>query len=158
MFADMAMRLAARGQGRANALMTTVSRYVRRPTGLRANDRRFAGHPLGEVDLLAAWQAGKPFGEGSAISIEGIAGKPLLVFDASYIFRRTFDAACRLAKVEPNIVFESRTPHAPLAMAESGHGIAVIPSTLRTHWHSLRIASVTYRGMALREPLAIFWN
>src|SRR5215469_194871 len=61
--------------------------------------RRFGCHPLGEVDLLAAWQAGKPFGEGNAISIEGIAGKPLLVFDASYIFRRTFDAACRLAKV-----------------------------------------------------------
>jgi DNA-binding transcriptional LysR family regulator len=122
------------------------------------NDRRFGCHPLGEVDLLAAWQAGKPFGEGSAISIEGIAGKPLLVLDASYIFRRTFDAACRLAKVEPNIVFESRTPHALLAMVESGHGIAVIPSKLRTHRHSLRIASVTYRGMALREPLAISWN
>jgi DNA-binding transcriptional LysR family regulator len=43
-------------------------------------------------------------------------------------------------------------------MAESGHGIAVIPSTLQTHRHSLRIASVTYRGRALREPLAIFWH
>ena len=110
------------------------------------------------MDLLAAWQAGKPFGEGNAISIEGIAGKPLLALDASYIFRRTFDAACGLAKVEPNILFEGRTPHALLAMVESGHGIAVIPSTLRMHRHSLRIASVTYRGMALREPLAIFWN
>lgn len=54
--------------------------------------------------------------------------------------------------------FESRAPHTLLAMAESGHGVAIIPSVLRTHRYILRIVGVTYRGTPLREPLTIFWD
>ena len=43
-------------------------------------------------------------------------------------------------------------------MAESGHGVAVIPSGLRTDRHRLRIVAVTYRGKPLREHLAIYWD
>ena len=49
-------------------------------------------------------------------------------------------------------------PHTLLAMAERGHGVAVIPSGLRTDRHALRIVGLTYRGNPLREPLAIFWD
>jgi hypothetical protein len=43
-------------------------------------------------------------------------------------------------------------------MAERGHGVAVIPSALRTDRHALRIVGLTYRGKPLREPLAVFWD
>jgi DNA-binding transcriptional LysR family regulator len=46
------------------------------------------------------------------------------------VFRRVFDAACRLAHVSPNIFIESRTPHTLLRLAEAGHGVAIIPSQL----------------------------
>jgi DNA-binding transcriptional LysR family regulator len=69
-----------------------------------------------------------------------------------------FDAACRVARVEPNIALESRSPHTLLALAEAGHGIAIIPSLLRTDRYSLRIARVTHRGKPLREPLVIQWD
>jgi DNA-binding transcriptional LysR family regulator len=82
----------------------------------------------------------------------------LLLLDTSYVFRRTFDAACRLAGMEPNIMFESRTPHTLLTMAERGHGVAVIPSTMRAHRYPLRIVGLTYGGKPLREPLAVFWD
>ena len=87
-----------------------------------------------------------------------LAPYPLLLLDGSFVFRRNFDAACRLAGFEPAIRFESRTPHTLLAMAERGHGVAVIPSALRTDRHSLRIVGLTYRGKPLREPLAVFWD
>jgi DNA-binding transcriptional LysR family regulator len=45
-----------------------------------------------------------------------------------------------------------------LAMAESGCGVAIVPSTMRIHRYPLRIIRVTYRGEPLREPLAIFWD
>ena len=45
-----------------------------------------------------------------------------------------------------------------LAMAEGGHGVAIIPSTLRAHRYRLRVVGVTYQGRPLREPLAIFWE
>jgi DNA-binding transcriptional LysR family regulator len=49
-------------------------------------------------------------------------------------------------------------PHTLLEMAESGHGVAIVPSTLRLHRYALRVACVNYRDKPLREPLSIFWD
>jgi len=122
------------------------------------DDSRFSSHPIPAVDLLAACHPELPLGRGGAIEISELASHPLLLLGTGFIFRRLFDAACRLAGLEPNVKFESQTPHTLLAMAESGHGVAIIPSTLRMQRYGLRIASVTYRGKALREPLAVFWD
>jgi len=125
---------------------------------VQPGDPRFAHHPLEPVDLLAVCTPTLALGKNAAIEIAGLRPYPLLVLDTSYIFRRTFDAACRLAGLEPTIAFESRTPHTLLAMAESGYGVAIVPSTLRINRYPLRIVRVTYRGEPLREPLAIFWD
>jgi DNA-binding transcriptional LysR family regulator len=125
---------------------------------VQPGDRRFASHLLDSVELLAACHPPLAIGKGGAIDIRRLAPYPLLLLDAGFVFRRTFDAACRLAGLEPNIKFESRAPHTLLAMAEAGHGVAIIPSALRTHRYVLRIVRVTHRGRRLREPLAIFWD
>jgi LysR family transcriptional regulator, nitrogen assimilation regulatory protein len=69
--------------------------------------------------------------------------------DSGYSVRRPFDAACRVADVEPNILLESRAPPTLLALAEAGQGVAIIPSVLRTDRYWLRNARVTHR----RKPL-----
>ena len=74
------------------------------------------------------------------------------------MIRRSFDAACRLAGFEPDNVLESRAPHALLAMAEEGHGVAVIPSALRLARYRLNIARVTYRRKAVSAPLALLYD
>lgn len=125
---------------------------------VQPGDPRFASHQLEPVDLLAVCRPALTLGKNAAVEIADVATHPLLVLDTSFIFRRTFDAACRLAGLEPNITFESRTPHTLLAMAEGGHGVAIVPSTLRIHRYPLRVARVTYQGKPLREPLAIFWD
>jgi DNA-binding transcriptional LysR family regulator len=78
--------------------------------------------------------------------------------DSGYSIRRMFDAACRLADVEPNILLESRAPHTLLALAEAGLGVAIIPSLLQTDRYKLRILRVTHRRKPLREPLVIQWD
>ena len=123
-----------------------------------SGDPRFANHPLEWVDLLAVCHAPLTLGKNGAISIAQLAAYPLLLLDTSFVSRRTFDATCRLAGVEPNVVFESRTPHTLLAMAEKGHGVAIVPSAVRIARYPLRIVRVTYRGKPLREPLALFWD
>jgi DNA-binding transcriptional LysR family regulator len=123
-----------------------------------SGDSRFANHPLEGVDLLAACHAPRMLGENGAIEIARLAARPLLVLDTSFLSRLTFDATCRLAGIEPNVVFESRTPHTLLAMAERGHGVAIVPSAVRIDRYPLRIVRVTYRGRPLREPLALFWD
>ena len=45
-----------------------------------------------------------------------------------------------------------------LALAESGHGVAIIPTQLQCHRYRLRIVGLTYRGRPLREPLTISWE
>jgi DNA-binding transcriptional LysR family regulator len=125
---------------------------------VQPGDRRFASHPMEPVEQLAACHPTLTLGKGGAIEIDRLGPYALLLLDQSFVFRRTFDAACRLAGFEPNIKFESRAPHTLLAMAERGHGVAIIPSSLRTHRYALRIVSVTYRGKPLRAPLAVLWD
>ena len=125
---------------------------------VQAEERRFESHRLEPVELLVAFQPKLAPGTGRSLEINALGGRPLLLLDASYVFRRTFDAACRLAGVVPTVAFESRTPHTLVAMAESGHGFAVIPSTMRVRSSRLRVARLTFRRKRLREPLAIFWD
>jgi DNA-binding transcriptional LysR family regulator len=125
---------------------------------VQADDRRFGNQSLGFLDLLAAAHPRLLHAESSTIDIGGLAPYPLLLLNSDFIQRRSFDAACRMAGLKPNILLESGAPHALIAMAEAEHGVAVIPSVLRIRNLKLRFFAVTYRGKPLREPLAIFWD
>ena len=125
---------------------------------IEPDDRRFGSLPLAPVDILAACHPRLTLGKGRTIEVGRLAPYPLILQDPGFVVRRVFDAACRLAGLKPNILLESRSPHTLLAMAEAGHGVAIIPSALRTHHYKLRIVGVTYRGRPLREPLIILWD
>jgi DNA-binding transcriptional LysR family regulator len=125
---------------------------------VQPNDSRFANHPLEAMELLAASHAPLKLGKSGDIEIARLAAYPLVVLDASFVSRRTFDATCRLAGIAANIAFESRTPHTLLAMAEKGHGVAIVPSAVRIDRYALHVGRVTYRRKPLRERLAIFWD
>jgi DNA-binding transcriptional LysR family regulator len=121
-------------------------------------DRRFESRILPPDEVLAAFAPSLALGLVGAIDIAQLAGHPLLLLDQGYSIRRLFDAACRLADVEPDIRLESRAPHTLLALAEAGQGIAIIPSVLRTDRYALRIARVTHRRKPVRERYAIQWD
>jgi LysR family nitrogen assimilation transcriptional regulator len=125
---------------------------------IEPNDPRFASHRLGSVELLAACAPPMTLGKNGAVEIGRLASFPLLVLDSGFSVRRTFDAACRLAGFRPIVRFESRAPHTLLPLAMAGHGVAIIPSTLRVDLYELQIARVTYRGRPVREPLIFIWD
>lgn len=122
------------------------------------DDQRFGSLPLQHVDLLAACHPSLILGKGGAIEINRLAPHPLLLLDSSFVFRRAFDAACRLAQFKPTVFIESRTPHTLLALAEAGHGVAIIPSQLRTRHYDLRIVAVTFHRQPLRTQMVILWD
>ena len=72
--------------------------------------------------------------------------------------RKTFDAACRLAGLRPNILFECSSPHTLLALAEAGHGVAIVPSYVRLHRYTLKTLRLTHERKPLQEPRSIFWD
>ena len=110
------------------------------------------------LELLAACHPSFRFERGSTIDIGRVASYPLLLQDSGFVLRKTFDAVCRLARLKPNILIESRAPHALLALAEAGLGVAIIPSTVRTHRFTLRIVRITYKRKPLRDPQAVVWD
>jgi DNA-binding transcriptional LysR family regulator len=125
---------------------------------VQPDDHRFGSLPLAPVDILAACHPSLTLSKGKTIEIGRLAPYPLILLDPAFVVRRVFDAACRLAGLKPNILLESRAPHTLLAMAEAGHGVAIIPSALQAHQYKVRIVGVTYRGRPLREQLIILWD
>jgi DNA-binding transcriptional LysR family regulator len=125
---------------------------------MNANPDVIASFELSPIEFLAACNDSFDLGTGGNVDISRLAGLPLLLMDSSFWVRSTFDAACRLAGMKPNIFIETRTPHALLALAEAGHGVAIVPSVLPTHRYGLRIMRITHRRRPLREPLAVLWD
>ncbi len=113
---------------------------------------------LAPLEFLAASHESLEVGAGGDVEIGRLAAHPLLLLDTSFYVRTTFDAACRLAGVKPNIFVESRTPHALLALAEAGHGVAIVPSVLPTNRYRLRIARIVHRRKPLQQPYAVLWD
>jgi len=109
-------------------------------------------------DVLAGFHPSLHLGRGGVIDIASLAPHPLLLLDSGYSVRRLFNAACRVADVEPNILLESRAPHTLLALAEAGQGVAIIPSVLRINRYRLKVARVTHRRRPLRDRYVIQWD
>ena len=107
--------------------------------------------------MLPTTGQSRELGHAGLINIERLASYPLLLLDG-YSIRRLFDAACRLANVEPKILLESRAPHTLLALAEAGQGVAIIPSLQRTDRYKVRIVRVTHGRKPIRERVAIQWD
>jgi DNA-binding transcriptional LysR family regulator len=126
-------------------------------TTVQADDR-FATHDLPAMEVLAACHPALGLGRRGKVEIAQLAQHPLLALDSSYVFRRAFDATCRLAAFEPNVVIESRAPHTLLALAEAGQGVAIIESNVPVDRYKLRIIRVTYRNKPIRLPLVAIWD
>ena len=120
--------------------------------------QRFAVYVLPRFHMRAAFAPTFGMAPGEAIDIAALGDWPLLVLDTSYATRNVFDAACHLADFKPNIYFESRSVNALLAIAAAGHGIAIIPSVLRTDPDQLRSLRVTHRGEPLELTAAVIWD
>jgi LysR family nitrogen assimilation transcriptional regulator len=119
----------------------------------------FESFPLPPVDFLAACPTKLQLGNAGNVDIVKLAPYPLLLPDSSFFqVRNTFDAACRLAGFKPKVFIESRSPQGLLALAEAGHGVAIVPSVLPTHRYRLRIVRISHRGRPLREPVGAHWD
>jgi DNA-binding transcriptional LysR family regulator len=125
---------------------------------IRTDDHPFDSYPLPPMEFFAASHVSLALGTAGSIDIAKLAPYPLLLLDSNSVVRGTFDAACRLAGLKPNIFVESRSPQALLALAEAGHGVAIVPSVLPTHRYHLQVVRITHRRRPLREPQAALWD
>ena len=125
---------------------------------IQASNHSFETIWLPSLEFVAACNPALRLADGATIDVRSLASYPLLLLDSSFAVRAAFDAACRVAEFKPNIAFESRTPHTLLALAEAGHGVAIVPSVMPTHRYDLQIVRLGYRRRPLREAYAIAWD
>jgi DNA-binding transcriptional LysR family regulator len=118
----------------------------------------FESFPLPPVEPFAASHISLQLGSAGNIDIAKLASYPLLLLDSSFLVRSAFDAAFRLAGLKPNIFIESRSPQGLLALAEAGHGVAIVPSVLPTHRYRLNVVRITHRRRSLSEPTGAHWD
>jgi DNA-binding transcriptional LysR family regulator len=122
------------------------------------DDHQFGSYPVPPVELLAVYHPSLQLERGGTLDIGQLAAYPLLLLDTSFALRKTFDAVCRLARLRPNILIESRVPSNLLALAEAGHGVAIIQSVVPTHRYKVRVVGITHAGKPIREPLVVAWD
>ena len=125
---------------------------------LQAENHEFESFPLPSIEFLAVGHASLPLGSAGNIEVADLARFPLLLLASSFQVRKSFDDACRLAGLKPQIFMESRLSHTLLALAEAGHGVAIGPSTLPIHRYRLRVARLVHQGEPLEETLTVLWN
>lgn len=125
---------------------------------LRVDEEAFGTYLLWQFHVVAACSPDYEIDETETIDIRKLARYPLLLIDPLFATRAVFDAACRLSDVQPNIIFESISAHALLALAEAGQGIAIVPSVLRLDRWSVRGMRVTQRRQPLRISVGMLWN
>ncbi len=126
--------------------------------GTQAEHRHLGAYPMPPIEHLAACHPSFQLDRGSTIDIGRLAPYPLLVLDSGFVVRKTFDAVCRLARLTPHILIESRAPHTLLAFAEAGLGIAILPSAIQIHRYNLRVVRLSYQQRPLSDPLAVVWD
>jgi DNA-binding transcriptional LysR family regulator len=117
-------------------------------------DERFASYNLPPFQLLAAC-ARSLRSRGDTVEIGQLAEQPMLLPKKTFATRAIFDAACRIARVKPRVVLESRAAQALLALAAAGHGVAIVPSILRPDRRLLAVMGVTHQQQPLQIDLAV---
>ena len=70
----------------------------------QGSDHRFESRALQADEVLAACALSLELGSAGMIDIGHLVRHPLLLLDAGYSVRKMFDAACRLAEIEPKIL------------------------------------------------------
>jgi DNA-binding transcriptional LysR family regulator len=98
--------------------------------------------PLFPARVLAVMQRRHRLAGRNELAVTELVGIPLLLLGRDFQTRELFDEACQAAHFEPSVRLESRSPQSLVALAEAGHGIAIVPSAVR-----LDAARVAVAGM-----------
>jgi DNA-binding transcriptional LysR family regulator len=121
-------------------------------------DARFRARPLLPLYVLAVHSPSHQLGRGATLEVEALADAPLLLTRREFASREWFDAACHVAHLRPRVLLESGAPSGLVALAQAGHGIAIVPSSVRIPRGRLRAVPLVQRGVPIGRWLMVAWD
>jgi DNA-binding transcriptional LysR family regulator len=92
------------------------------------------------------------------LDIAELADEPLLLLRGGFASRDWFEAACSIAHFRPRVLLESAAPHTAIALAGSGYGVAIVPSTVQIPQGPVRAVGLVQRGASLGRWLRVAWD
>ena len=92
------------------------------------------------------------------LEIAELEDEPLVLLRSGFASRDWFQAACGVAHLRPRVMLETAAPHTAVALAGSGYGIAVVPSTVRIPRESVRASALVQRGSGIGAWLRVAWD
>jgi LysR family transcriptional regulator, cyn operon transcriptional activator len=119
-------------------------------------DERFRSRPLYPVYNLAVVASNHRLSRRRMLDVAELVNEQLLLLHRSFGSREWFDAACNVANIRPRVLIESAAPHTLIALAVSGYGIAVVPSTASVP--RARALPLLHRDKALGRWLTVAWD
>jgi DNA-binding transcriptional LysR family regulator len=114
-------------------------------------------HILGISPLIAIGKQGLRRSQRS-IELSLLEDEPLLLLQKGFGSRDLFDAACRIEHLRQNIYLESGASRTLIALANAGHGIAVLPATVGPVPSKLPTHALTQEKKRLELPFAVHWS
>jgi DNA-binding transcriptional LysR family regulator len=123
-----------------------------------AGDARFEGRALYPMCLLAVVPEGHRLSRRPLLEVAELESEPLLLLSRGFASYTWFQAACQIAHVRPRVILESGAPQAVIALARTGHGIAVVPSPVRIPREGVRIMPVIHRGASIGSWTVAGWD
>lgn len=126
--------------------------------GALPNGTALQGRTLFPLAVLAAVPADHRFAFRKTIDVRELAHERLLLLRRTFMTRQLFDGACQVAQITPRVMLESGSPQCLLALVERGHGVAIIPSTLRLRRPRQKILRLQYGGRQLGLSISVIWD
>jgi DNA-binding transcriptional LysR family regulator len=96
--------------------------------------------------------------QSSTVDVTELRHESVLLLRQGFGTRDVFDSACRDARVRPRIALESGDPQSLVALAESGRGVAVVPSTVLFSGRDVHAAPILSAGTSVGIWGSIVWD
>jgi len=92
------------------------------------------------------------------LDVAELADESLLLLRGGFASRDWFDAACSVAHFRPRVLLETAAPHTAIALAASGYGVALVPSTVQIPHGRVHAVALVQRGAAVGRWMRIAWD
>lgn len=125
---------------------------------MAVDDNRFDFRLLYPTYGLAVLAKSHRLARRRTLDVAELADEPLLLLRGGFASRTWFEAACSVAHFRPRVLLESAAPHTAMALAGSGYGIAIVPSTVEISEQHVRAVVLMQRGAALGRWLRVAWD
>lgn len=123
-----------------------------------AGEDRFAGRVLYPMHVLAVLPLSHRLSRRVVLDVTDLADEPLLRLNSSFASHGWFEAACHVAHIRPRVLLESVSPQTLIALARTGHGVAVVPSPVRIPRAGVRAAMLVHRGVSIGRWTVAAWD